>query len=217
MAALDGHGEDGGALGGGALAAAAAPAAPHLPPSGGSSALGGFLAGAALVLVLGALAWRRWRTSNRRELHRQRQHAALRELSAMDAQELRQLLGGLELPSWVSWAISERAAQGRASAGAVPPNVRGRTCPAYDVKPGVEGGGAGRGFGKAAPASSIASDTATVTATALASKAESACRRPACWPACPPARPFCQRVACLCRLPRRPPSPPLCPISMRPR
>ncbi|PSC68066.1 Extended synaptotagmin-3 isoform A [Micractinium conductrix] len=110
MAALDGHGEDGGALGGGALAAAAAPAAPHLPPSGGSSALGGFLAGAALVLVLGALAWRRWRTSNRRELHRQRQHAALRELSAMDAQELRQLLGGLELPSWAVYPDHQRVA-----------------------------------------------------------------------------------------------------------
>lgn len=62
---------------------------------------GGFLLGCLLTGLVAAFIYVRYQFSIRRFSRRHQQREAVQQLSQMDAQELRQVLGELNLPSWV--------------------------------------------------------------------------------------------------------------------
>ncbi|KAL4444585.1 hypothetical protein ABPG77_002402 [Micractinium sp. CCAP 211/92] len=70
--------------------------------------LGSFLGGALLACAVVMLAWHRYKYSLSRGSARRRQREAVRQLNQLDADELRRLLGGVNLPSWVTYPDYQR-------------------------------------------------------------------------------------------------------------
>ncbi|KAL4853047.1 Synaptotagmin-2 [Chlorella vulgaris] len=69
---------------------------------------GGFLLGCLFTGLVAAFIYVRYQFSIRRFSRRHQQREAVQQLSQMDAQELRQVLGELNLPSWVQYPDFER-------------------------------------------------------------------------------------------------------------